>query len=343
MSRGDNEVSSEIVVSSGAASSEEKSLQRWLRKRVVEIPSVLGEQPCRLITLMRLGSGGSIVLEHWTIKKDENLSDLAAAIWQVATETANSKEKSIDVAVTAHFGDSSQPKHGTWERVVHGYIREDAELSESLVSEASPKGLLAVAMKAMSDKDKISNVFVLGLFRNMQQNLERAENTIEHQQETIERLNAEREVMIRRFEETLSLEQERKIAMTRAINDMEMQGRMLDMGLQLAPIVANKIAGKKLLPEPVNAKLVAMKEFFGGLTQEKLMSILSTLNDAERIVVLEMIRDFGEEDAAEKTKKENAAKAKWAEAERKAKESALAVDPKAVYSGASALPEKSAS
>lgn len=94
------------------------------------------------------------------------------------------------------------------------------------------------------------------------------------------------------LEDALSKRHERELLSDKAKFSQKMIGDAYEQIKVLAPIVANRIAGRRLVGEPLSGPMAILKAFAESLEQHQIQGILSALSPAQAIAVLELLKTF---------------------------------------------------
>jgi hypothetical protein len=117
---------------------------------------------------------------------------------------------------------------------------------------------------------------------------------IARQQETIEALEKDKLASIRLVEDLYSQRNERELVATREKNRAQLMTDAYQSMKLLGPIIINKLAGKKLLPEKASSKELIFKELAESLSPEQFKGILEKLSPAQQTALISLIESLGQ-------------------------------------------------
>ncbi len=91
---------------------------------------------------------------------------------------------------------------------------------------------------------------------------------------------------------------ERELELLREARKDETQKQLLENFKPLIPVVMNKLAGKKMLPE-ADPQSMMLREFFKEMTPEQMAGIQQHLNQKQMLLVLSLANNYVGSDAPE--------------------------------------------
>jgi hypothetical protein len=116
-----------------------------------------------------------------------------------------------------------------------------------------------------------------------------------NQTRMIERLAQQNEVLQAKHMETIELieelhskKHEREVKTIEVAAKVERENEVASKLMLLAPVVVNKIAGKKLLPETASPEQIQVDQFLESFTQEQMLKMQSVLSPSQLLVVMEL-------------------------------------------------------
>lgn len=111
-------------------------------------------------------------------------------------------------------------------------------------------------------------------------------------QETVENLIEEKFKSITLVEDLLSQKNERDIATMKETNKQTMYREAFDKVSLLAPVVINKLAGRKAVPEAENSMTMLLKRFLESLKPEQTEIFMKTLAPDQQIAMMEIFAQY---------------------------------------------------
>ncbi len=298
-----------LEVANAYVSRDEATLQRHLRRWIIDLPADEGEDPCKLIVLYRTGLERRLArIESWRVKPGENIAQLAHAVYDRAADVANGARDTIRFEVSPLFGSSIIPTR-MHNFTISGTREDDPELSSSAgLDEVSPRGLLAVAMRGMSDKDKIYTKAIMAAMDLLLRQNDSLSARITEQDSTINRMYKSQEDMRIRHEKTLSEENDRILNRVQVQAVLEMKKEAMKTAMLVLPLILNKVMGKKILPEPKTAQQIGIQELVASLKGEQIEALQTILTPAQQMNFFQLIEQMAQEEEKERVKAENASK-----------------------------------
>jgi hypothetical protein len=123
--------------------------------------------------------------------------------------------------------------------------------------------------------------------------------TIERQKTELEKADAIRVEALQRIEALISHEHERKLELQKEVNRGERVQRLIEFGLALAPVVVNRVTGKKVFKEPQASPMKALvRKLFESFTEEQQAKLLGVLSPVQVAALSELFKAASEEPAS---------------------------------------------
>lgn len=168
-------------------------------------------------------------------------------------------------------------------------IMGEADDEESLSSEpATAKGFLAQLMRHNEASARIAT-------QSIQQVLAAQHHTIEEQAAMLKHLTAIHFENIREREELLDRKHERELETRRAELRDGMVKEAIEKVQLLAPVVINRLAGQKLLPQETSTEGEALRAFLQSLSEEQFQAILGALKPEQKVALSMFVDSVGTE------------------------------------------------
>lgn len=289
---------------------DKRKLGSWMKRALFNTRA--GER-CRKLQIRHITSSGKVGTEVATIEveggslsQDSYIDTLTAEIEMACYDDAEGIGGVQKYVIIPHYGDKLEPAGRFILRVAAG---DDSEDGGEIDSEpATQKGIVSQLMRH-------NEALMRTAVASTGQIIQLQNRVIARQQEHIETM------MGKHFDTTVELEglisqrHERDLQTRQAAFKMEQTKEIVGKVSQLVPVVVNKLAGKKVMPEKVTPKDVMIRELMGSLTPEQMNVIAQTLKPEQMITLSEIYQ--GEASDHEREMEAKAAK----EAKEKANES----------------------
>lgn len=273
-----------------------KKLTTWLNRAVL----VENEQGrCRKIVLRHLiatekaNSIGEWIASAWT----NNLVALADSIQEEAEQDVDSLIGLQTYVLRAYYGDETKPGPSRFLfRIESRQVESDTDLDPLGSEPANVKGMLSQQMRhneaimrlAIGTANQTLST-VLGMNRFLMERVESLERgRMAHVEATEQLLNQrnERELEAKRLEAS----EKRK--------DEAFQKLQL-----LVPVIINKVAGKKMLPEAGGGEMAQLQALLSSLSMEQMEKLSQVLTPVQMTSVLSFMEQMMKEQEAAAAKK----------------------------------------
>jgi hypothetical protein len=244
----------------------------------------LHERPSGRVVAVALmqahAGGGESTLYDWAVTDKSEVDSLS--IVQEAEPMAEDDAQNFGgtqrYCLVAYFG-AARTEHQrspAWAESVH-------QAGEHLIAESEPATEKGMRAQQMRHNEAILKI-ALG---SVQQTMAIQARTIDRLAEQNEELQAHRLEGIKVVERMLSQEGERRIAQAKAEAGEKRKERAFEQIQMLAPVVINKLAGTKLLPEGA-AGADVLKRLLTSITPEQLAGLQKVLTPQQTIAVVEL-------------------------------------------------------
>lgn len=268
-----------------------KKLDRWLRKQA------FGDYDDALSRLVikhsPQGAKGSVVGQKDVEQvSTEDLQELTAEILQMIGDDASGMGGVQRYIVESYHGERESPS-ARFSMRLEGI---DESIDDGNDAEPPTKGGLVT--QQMRHNEVLMKTFA-NTVGSAVQTLQR---TITRQAEHIEVLLDQRFKSIEIVEEAMSRKHERDIEFIREGASQERKDKLVDKGAMLIPVIANKLAGYKLLPGGESPRDSMLREFVNSLNPEQFQSIQQSLAPEQLIVLVNLLQSYKAEEEAKKTK-----------------------------------------
>jgi len=158
---------------------------------------------------------------------------------------------------------------------------------ESGEEPATVKGLLSQLMRHNEIQSRTLITAVSTGMASMARRLESADRL----NETLVR---ERTTMFQTIEEARSDQHTRDMELMLADKSQARKDQAFAKLMSLVPLVINKIAGSKILPDKSDPLMMLLEPLIGSMSQEQFQSIAGTLNPEQQIMFVDLLKTFQE-------------------------------------------------
>jgi hypothetical protein len=270
-------------------------IEKWMRRLLY---TERDEGPCVKLVLKHVQAGRSREGDVWskslphsesaTQLTVEDMRELAHEIEQIAVEDAEGLGQGTQqYKLLAYFlGSPNRPLARYTLNVEAG---DDGELGPD---PANGRGLLGQMMR---HNESLLRQCMMGTTASMTI-LQRTLHRLAEQNET---MMSQRLDYVAKVEELSTLKHERDLQMIESEHRIKMQEELFDKGKVLLPALVNKVAGRKLLTEPVNPQAAMLAAFAKSLTPEQFQGILGTLSSPQQIALITFMEQFQDPEETE--------------------------------------------
>lgn len=169
------------------------------------------------------------------------------------------------------------------------------EYEDELTENATTKGHMGQMMR---HNEALTRIAVMGA--NQALNLQN--RTISRQAELIENLLGKRIEEFELIENLQSQQHERDLATKAEENKQLRYQELFEKGKILLPVLANKIAGRKLLPEESDPMVETLKSFAETLSPAQISDIMPKLKPEQQIALMEFLSAMHDKEDADEQK-----------------------------------------
>lgn len=271
-----------------------EKLKDWLSRQFYKMDEALG--PCCKLVCRHLSADGrtktgdvfQIMVPHneQVVKVDEDeLLIMANQIESSVLEDAEGIGGVQRYQILAYHTQASRPVTRFTFRMSAADLDEyEDEFSEP----ASTKGQHAQIMR---HNEALMRIAVMGA----NQALGLQNRTIARQADLIEKMMSQRMEEFELIEELRSNQHERELMTKAEEAKQERYNQLFEKGKVLLPVVANRIAGRKVLPEDTDPMVETLKSLVETLDPGQVSDILPRLRPEQQIALLEFIEAYQNE------------------------------------------------
>jgi len=250
----------------------QKTLEKWIRQQIL-VADATGKVERFELTHVGLSKRASV--GQFPVNGEPDYEDLSAEILSAAESDVEGLGGSQRYAVLAFRKGHPRPSARKAFRLYHE--SEDDSLGDT--EEATPKGLMSQQMRHNEAIMRIG-------FSSQETIIRHYQRITEAQAERLNRLEDRALETVSTMERMLSEEASRKLEEKRYEADQENRAKMFQKLDVLLPVVANRIAGKQLLPADTGGAMV--KGLVDSITPEQMNSLTSVFTPDQVIVFLEL-------------------------------------------------------
>lgn len=182
---------------------------------------------------------------------------------------------------------------------IWGDEEADQEHGDGLDTEGpTTRGIVAQSMRhteAIMKTSMGSVGVVMGTLQKM----------VTQQAEVIQRLTQERFDNLAVMEEAYMAKHTREMEMLVAGSAEERKDKLIEQISAMIPVAANKLMGKKLLPESTTPREQMLRNVISTMDREQLNAVTSVLRPDQQLALFELIQAFQAEEEAKKGKTSN--------------------------------------
>jgi hypothetical protein len=271
-------------------------LIRFLREQAIR--TVKDERLTRFALKHLDASNKSASLWEADCNGETSVDDLANDIERLSTEDAEGIGGTNKYGVFAYFGTSNDPSARHTFRV---FAEETPQEGTGPSESADAKGLTAQHMRFTEANQKLTVGAFGETLRRFQGMLDRA---LEHN----EKLMSGHIEMVEVMQGMLSQTQERNLAVNREVTQERRKDALFQGIRVLGPMVVNRLAGSKVLPENTTPKEEIASQLMSSLSASQIEGLQSLLSPNQLLAAYELmegaVKTDEKEDAARKTAEE---------------------------------------
>ncbi len=274
-----------------------KKLEAWLRRHLY---NERDEQRCSRFIIHHMGAAGKLGSEVFTVLSDipeENIESTAEEIFEAGEADASGIGSGLQTYVVLAFYGQDKRHNGRFTFRARGND-EESDLDGGETSE--PPTTQGAMAQAMRHTEAILRTSIPGwgaAFQGLQ-------HMVSQQSQVIETLMGDRFKTAELIETLTTAKHEREIEILREARKDDTQKQLLENFKPLIPVVLNKLAGKKMLPE-TDPQSMMLRELFQTMKPEQLAAIQSALTPQQAMIVLSIANNYVGSDDPEGKPKDN--------------------------------------
>ena len=271
-----------------------KKLEAFIKRNLLR-GAESGDNPIVRMTMRHaMGGNKAAVVLDMEVDPNQSALDLTSRFEEAANDDAEGIGGLQGYVITTYF--QATPDKAT-ERFSFRIAVESEE--DDALSQTEAPTTQGLTSQLMRHNEAQARVMTMGMAEVVRQ-----------QNRMIERLAEQNDKLMGRHFDVLELTE--KVMEERANKDIEKMKVTSEIArtdeavgklLQLAPVVANKFMGKKMLPEKATAGEIMVQTFVESLRPEQMKDILEKLDPAQQVIVMELIQAQQAREEAEKKDK----------------------------------------
>lgn len=274
-----------------------RAMMDWIRRQAfMHADSKNGR--CTGLLVLHMGSKNNQVAEIPIHEKfgPEDVEDVATEVGNAATLDADALGGVQKYYITATFENLSGPANRFAFRISGTGNEDNVDTFDS--EPANSKGLLGQMMRHTEAAQRIS-VASTGHVITMQNKI------ISRQAEQIESLTSKHIELVETLEELKSERHDRDLAAAESMRKQEAYKDITQKILMLMPIVANKFAGKKLLPEKTTSGEQMVKSLMDSIKPDQMGRLQETLTAEQQMLMFQIYENMRKFDSPSSAEEEN--------------------------------------
>lgn len=261
---------------------QEQGILRWMRSQIFRNR----QKPLARFVLRNASTGfKSGEVEEFELPDEqltpEQVSELAENIMLAARRDADATGTKLQtyLLMAIEAGAKDGPRH-------RFRVRGEGEEDDSGEEKPDQQGVTQMLMRHQEALMRMSMMGTQQIIANLSKQLEQANNTIV-------RLNEEKNRMLVAVEEAANKQHERELQLLTAGNEEERKTLAYNQAItklnELWPVIVNRISGRRMLSEGETSLL---KQFLNGLRHEQLVAIAGHLSNEQRISLMTMYNEL---------------------------------------------------
>ena len=258
-----------------------KKFESWMRRHLY---SERDEQRCSKFVLHHMGAAGKLGSEVFTVPSDiseEAIGSTAEEIFEAGEADASGIGSTQSYVVLAFYGENK--KHSGRFTFRAQSDSEDADGGE-VTEPPTPAGIVSQTMRHNEAIMRTSSMAMGSAFNGLQ-------SMVARQSEVIDNLMSERYKTVELIETLTTAKHEREIELLQEGRKDERQRELMSKFSPLIPMVANKLAGKPMLPA-ADPQSLLLNEFFKTLTPTQFEGLRGVLSDEQTMMVMSLAQNF---------------------------------------------------
>ena len=275
--------------------SRRQRLDRWVRQQA------LGDHDTALTKFVikhaAQGKRGTPVSEHKVEKPTtDDIRDIVDTLENAVEEDAAGMG-GIQRYTIESWHDEAETPSTRFTMRVEGH---DPDLDDIDSDDAEPATRAGILSQQMRHNEVLMKSFVAGIGGAVQA----LQRTAARSAEQVEKLMEQRLADFTVLEDALSKRHERDMEALEVSTSIERKDKLAEKAMTLLPVLANRLAGKNLLPAP-SPRDEMLRALVESLTTEQLNGIMPNLSPDQQIAMYELLLSFKKEDGEKPIDKPN--------------------------------------
>lgn len=260
-----------------------KKFEAWLRRHLY---NERDEQRCSRFVLHHMGAAGKLGSEVFTIPADipeDRIEVTAEEVFEAGEADANGIGSGLQTYVVLAFYGSNKKHNGRFTFRARGDEDDWGDGGET-TEPPTTQGAMAQSMRHTETIMRTSIPGWGAAFQSLQ-------HMVSQQSQVITDMMDDRFKTAELIEALTTAKHERELELLRETRKDETQRQLLESFKPMIPVVMNKLAGKKMLPE-ANPQSMMLKELFKTMKPEQLEAIQGALTPQQAMIVLSLAQNY---------------------------------------------------
>lgn len=268
-----------------------KKFEAWLRRHLY---NERDEQRCSRFVLHHMGAAGKLGSEVFTILADipeERIEATAEEVFEAGEGDASGIGSGLQTYVVLAFYGDNKKHNGRFTFRARGDEDDDWGDGGETTEPPTTQGAMAQSMRHTEVVFRTSSAGMGSAFQGLQ-------HMVSQQSQIIADMMDDRFKTAELIETLSTAKHERDIELLREARKDETQRQLLENFKPMIPVVMNKLAGKKMLPE-ADPQSMMLRDLFKTMKPEQLAAIQQALTPQQAMIVLSIANNYVGSDAPE--------------------------------------------
>lgn len=260
-----------------------KKFEAWLRRHLY---NERDEKRCSRFVLHHMGATGKLGSEVFTIPADipeERIEATAEEVFEAGEGDASGIGGGLQTYVVLAFYGDNKKHNGRFTFRARG-DEDDWDDGGETTEPPTTQGAMAQSMRHTESIMRTSTAAMGSSFQGLQ-------HMVTQQSQIIADFMDDRFKTAELIESLTTAKHERELELLREARKDETQKQLLENFKPMIPVVMNKLAGKKMLPE-ADPQSMMLKELFKTMKPEQLATIQGALTPQQAMIVLSLANNY---------------------------------------------------
>lgn len=273
-----------------------KKFEAWLRRHLY---NERDEQRCSRFVLHHMGAAGKLGSEVFTIPADipeDRIEVTTEEVFEAGEADASGIGSGLQTYVVLAFYGDNKKHNGRFTFRARGDEEDDWDGGET-TEPPTTQGAMAQSMRHTESIMRTSTAAMGSSFQGLQ-------HMVSQQSQIITDMMDDRFKTAELIEALSTAKHERDIELLKEARKDETQRQLLESFKPMVPVVMNKLAGKKVLPE-ADPQSMMLRELFKTMKPEQLAAIQGTLTPQQSMIVLSLANNYVGSDAPDEPEEQS--------------------------------------